>query len=237
MRIRIWVTCLCLVVISPCALADYLKFETSGGSHDPNTAFALNTNTWMKVSIVNTYPTDGPVHFPNSRTGAYTLYRASPFIKDTNVDYTSFYVADVPRSVTLIKKSDGTRQTITHGDPQPADFPGAPSPAFLLPSGLLVTTGLSADYEADVFRVFLAATMPSGSTANTNLVFGIPHTMGNNKTSKYSLAKGCTDGWAVSPKDGEGFTMMNPMAIVGFNAGCGSATMSEGTISHIVSYE
>lgn len=230
---------ICLVWVSPHTFADYfLKFETSGGSHDPDTLFSANTNAWIKLSIVGTYPTDGPVHYPGSHTGAFTRYN---HLKTVGVDHTRFYFAEVPRSVTIINKSDGAKSTITEGD-VPVTFAGAPSPAFYMPDSLLVTTGLSKDFVADVFNVFMAAAMPVSRYGDQGNPFGIINKSGSNYTETYSRLHDtavCASGWAPSSTDGDGFTMVQAVnhGAGGNGSICYARMMSKGKISHVVRYQ
>lgn len=228
----------CQMWISPNALADYyLKFETSGASHDPETLFSANTNTWMRLSIVDTYPTNGPVHYPHSRTGAFTKIGG----KSQGVDHTFFYVADVPRSVTIVDKSDGSRARLDAGQ-TPVTYPGAPSPAFLMPDALLVTTGLSQDYDADVFKVFLAATMPVTAHTDRGNPFGVfeKNAQGNYRIDYNAIdQRACHSGWGEAGSNGGEFVMLQIRATdVGISASrCHSSVMSKGAISHVILFK
>lgn len=54
---------------APLANADYLlKFTASSTAHDPTTSFGSNVNTWIRVSIVDSHPVDGPIRALNQST-------------------------------------------------------------------------------------------------------------------------------------------------------------------------
>ena len=226
-----------LFAVSPHTFADYyLKFETSGGSHNPDTLFSTNTNTWIKVSIVDVYPTDGPVHYPGSNTGAFTRFNN----KVNGTDHLRFYYAEVPRSVTIIDKSDGTRTTVKAGD-DPETFDGAPSPAFYMPDTMLITTGLSQDFNADIFKVDMAATMPMTLYGDQGNPFGIAFKSGSNYRWDYSYFNhsGCAMGWAPSFTHGEEYTMVQAVSTGtgGNGKSCYGAVMSKGKISHVIRFQ
>lgn len=218
----------------------YLKFTTSGAVHNSTTSFVSDANTWIDVSVIDTYPTDGPVHFYGSMTGAFVNYQNLK----TNVDYANFYFADVPRSVTFFDKSDGSQIVITHGDPVKR-FPAPTTPAFLMPDGLLVTAGMSADYDADLLKIFMAATMPVRSmsdvayTGPETSVFGIPWVQSGSIVhydANTDYRQNCKVGWAPAMDDGKGFTMLQTVPYGGANNGeiCYTTVMSRGQISHVV---
>lgn len=185
MRFRTWMTFLCLVVLSPNAQADYyLKFETSGVNHVHSSgALSSDSNAWMKVSIVDSYPTGQPIHFEGSDTGTVPI--------NTAADTAVFYVADVPRSVTILEKSSGAKQTLSAGD---APLPFSNAPSFLLPHRLLVATGMQR--LASYGKIYIAAAMPVKSVAHsvpTANVFG----------NGWAEADGgnCVEGWFEKIRD------------------------------------
>lgn len=170
-----------LVCISPHTFADYyLKFETVGGTFDYNTSIH-NTGSakTVNVSIVDAPANDGRVHWPRSMVGAKAkiYYRAAysssttTFTSNTggaNQDKTVFYVADVPRSVTIHSSTGTSKTVITFGE-TPQAFGSAPN--FLLPDGLLVAPGLSYYYNRSSNgsitknnKVFMVAAPPLRST-------------------------------------------------------------------------
>lgn len=193
------------------AFADYfLKFETSGATHDHTTLFSTDSNTWITVSIVDvSYPLYGPAHYPNTQIGAFTCWAAENTGAEykTNVNHTKSYFAEVPRSLTILNLLDGTKTVITAGDGTFSFLPPA-TPAFLLPDGLLVTAGMSANWETDTFAIFMAATMAVRATAAHGRDFGIPElSTGSNGyvASDSSTNSGhlCAVGWAPSGDDGQ----------------------------------
>lgn len=132
----------------------YLKFTSSGATHDGTSTFKDNVGAYLEVSIVDSFPTDGPVHWKNSQTGSFTFENANKHKKiEGTTNNLHYYYADVPRSITIIDNSSGTQTTITHGN-APVKFSSAPS--FLLPDGMLVAPGLSHNPR----KIYVAAAMP-----------------------------------------------------------------------------
>lgn len=133
----------------------YLKFTSSGASHSHINVFKDNAGAWLEVSIVDSHPTDGPIHWKNSQTGSFTGESSSGHKKRYGTfNNLHFYYGDVPRSLTLINNATGTPTKITAGD-APVRFSSAPS--FLLPDGLLVASGVS---QHPTRNIYVVAAMP-----------------------------------------------------------------------------
>lgn len=131
-----WVCFAPLILFAPFAVADtyFLKFETSNATPAPGTTvstLASDNGAWMDVSIVTSPAADGNVHWPNSQVGST--------VGSGNENKKAFYLANVPRSLTIMSH-DGTSTRVITAGASAENFPGAPS--FLLPDGFLVATGL-----------------------------------------------------------------------------------------------
>ena len=144
----------------------YLKFEVQGGSHDAATTLASNAAANVTVSIVSTHPTDGPVHWKNSMIGASVTDNGTGQSNQVyqknqgDLNNTTFYFADVPRTLTVVDNASGVPALVKFGTTQ--TFTGAPS--FLLPDGLLVAPAVARTHSTawpyEFFEVFLSAAMP-----------------------------------------------------------------------------
>ncbi len=228
-----------LVWISPHTFADYyLKFETSGGTFDYSTPIQnTGTASTVEVSIVDTPANDGRVHWPNSMVGARAnVYYRTVFSSNTTAfasagtedDKKVFYVAGVPRSVTVRSPNGGTNTVITHGE-APEPFTSAPN--FLLPDGLLVAAGLSYYYyrksNGTITRnnkVFMVAAPPVRST---------PVAAGAGNLSFYlSCAAGWSDlGGVIAIWQNGVYSKTN------LESTCKSVSVYNGTNRYIVRYD
>lgn len=179
------------VFYGPVALADYyLKVTATGQRIDDTVVIASSTAADLAISVVGDFPTDGPVHFENSYLGSWvkTLRKES-----AHVDNLNFYVAGVPRSITLLNVTDGGRQVITAGNP-PITLTGAP--AILMKDGLLISPGLSR-YSGSKKEVYVAASMPSRMVVAKKYVDPISFSGVQSEVIADS-SKYCVEGWSSS---------------------------------------
>lgn len=228
----VFATALLLVSVSQAFAAEYfLKFEASGSTIGATDSVLSSSVTWLKLSIVEGFPTDGPIHFKRTRTGSYTKYVESNRQKALGVDNVYFYVADVPRSIMLTRLSDGSKEEIKHGQ-APKTY--ANGPAFLMEDGLLVAPGISFDDSSgsEVYKVFVAATMPVVTA------FG-HHEIDPSGFSPDSITINpdeCAQGWFQSGVDGNGVIMVQAINR-DTNTRCIKRAMYSGYITHIVREE
>lgn len=181
------------ISLSDIALSDYyLKFEATGATHPSNQSLGADTNAYLFVSIVDTYPTDGPIHFENSNIGSRVYVQTVNYHnKDTTLSNRWFYVADVPRSVELMNLATGGRETISFGD-SPKQLNNAP--ALLLPDGLVVASGFEDNNY--VQKNFVVAAMPAHMTAAPHQPVSFQSARDPTNTNSYYVATHfCVDGW------------------------------------------
>lgn len=129
-------------ITSESAAAEYyLKFTTSGSAISSDNLQSQSA-AWVDVSVVTSVGSDGNVHWPNSEVGSDVSYYISYYGNKTlpGANKNSFYVADVPRSITITEHDGASSMTITAGD-APKRFSLGPS--FLLPDGFLVAPGVN----------------------------------------------------------------------------------------------
>lgn len=245
MRKGRWLLLSLMVWVSPHTFADYfLKFETSGASHNLATALSSNSAAWIEVSIVDDFPTDGPVHFENTHIGAFTKVVDAQNSKTQDVDYTKFYVAGVPRSVTVIGTGDGARNVVSFGDPGAFKLPGF-VPGIVLPDGLLVTTGLSMDFVSNVFGIYLAASMPVRTIGDTSRTFGIPASTTNDAAKPDGLWLNvgsadwsrCLVGYGPASTSGSGVVSLQSVSYNNDTENCRTYVMAKGKITHVIRFE
>lgn len=198
MNIRVFL--LCLLFVSPVYADYYLKFETSGAALPDNTALNASNDAWLKVSIIDTYPTDGPVHYEGSETGAWPMYKhATYYTKTVGVNYLNFYYADVPRSLTLIDKTTGGKTVISVGD-QPHPITGAP--AVLLPDSTMVAPGVAVNDTS--YSIYIVAARPVKlMTDRYDLDPSAP-----DLTNYITNHNRCLQGWMPSSVDAEGVNIV-----------------------------
>ncbi len=210
----------------------YLKFTSSGASHSGNSTFKDNAGAWLEVSIVDTHPTDGPIHWKNSQTGSFTGESASGHKKRYGTyNNLQFYYADVPRSLTVIENSSGTPTTITAGS-SPVRFTSAPS--FLLPDGLLVASGVS-QYPAR--NIYVIAAMPIRFIPATDSYEHIEY-RGNHSYHRDSGKndRNCLQGWTEAALTMGSVEIWQAVESSNSSADgkCASSRIYRGPLSHIV---
>lgn len=228
----------------------YLKFETSGAVLPNGTPLNSSGDAWITVSVVDlqTFPLDGPVHFPGDRSGAEVYYRneSGSYIKNVEVNYTKFYVAEVPRSLTVRNRSNGLRHVLTAGG-------GAQTytnaPAILLEDGLLVTTGIAFAVALDDLSysqsIFITAAPPRTIGAvNTDENFtvasfppafsSLAHVFTRLQDRSYAS---CTTGWYNAGVEGNTIAMSQSNARPPPTGGCANHLIYLGRLSHVVRFE
>lgn len=215
------------LMFAPFASADYyLKFETSGSNIGLSALLSANSGSWIDVSIIDTHPTDGSVHYENSRIGAWVSYLNAKRATNNN-NKTTFYFADVPRSLTITNTSDGSKTTITEGG-DAVRFNSAP--AFLLPDGLLVAPGI-ARISSNSYKIYMAAAMPIAKMAFYQSLdpdeFSGARLSGTNGF--------CVEGWSESPFE-PGYVELFQVVKTGTYA-CESMPMFGGKLSHVIKFK
>lgn len=190
----------------------YIKFETSGQQHTYGPSLESNAHAWMKVSIVDTFPTNALVHYEGSRIVASAKWHQK----------TTFYVADVPRSIAIRNTATGARSTLTVGD-SPISYSGAPS--FLLPDQLIVATGLS---------------LSPGTSASIRIAADMPmraHVYNNYFATSNSLVRQdtCASGWTHSTQAGV-ISMAEPEYNTSLSI-CQFQNQYKGKLSHVIKFE
>ena len=212
------------------SLADYyLKFTATGGSsttHD----LSQDPLAVLSLSIVDTHPTSELIHEKGSGIVALTKVNSAALAYGTGqqgVDNLNFYVADVPRSLTIKNRLTGQKSVISVDDPNPTPFVGAP--AFLMSDGMVVAPGLS---QAGSPRKFYVA---SGMPAHQFSAFwGNGTDLGAASDLGWSGTEArCTSGWQQSMWRGDQIVIMQAMAGAG-STPCRSVTVYAGKLSHVV---
>lgn len=252
MSFRHWIF-VCLLWLPPQVHADYyLKIETSGNSLPYNTLLKNNGNAWLQLSIVEDHPLDGPIHYLGDRRGAEVSFRnhSGQYLKDVNVNYLRFYVAEVPRSLTLKKIAAEQVTTITAGA---GSTTLTNAPALLFKDGLLVTTGVSFEMNTSNTAVsqsiYIAAGMPSPIvsysaqghgggqfTPDTFPLLGPDLSLFSAKLFSTRPTTHCASGWQKGIIDGRSVELWQA-APDSSGVGCLSTLVYVGTISHAVRFE
>ena len=230
---------LAVLLVSVCASAQakiyYLKFEASGATHDSVNQLSANSEAWIKVSIVDSHPTNGPVHWENSDIGSWTkdLYSGSgkTLWKNRLVNNYQFYYANVPRSITIINNDNGNATKITAGDAA-QQFNGAPS--FLSPDGLLVAPGMARQSNG-VLRIYVAAATRIKSIPYETAAYGykgFPKWIHDGQ----DMDSVCLQGWTESMDKPTFAEIWQAVKYTesGFGAHCTSTLIYHGNLSHIV---
>lgn len=206
----------------------YLKFTATGASLGSNQKIYENGAGLLKVSIVENFPTDGPIHFKNSRIGSWTKYvNSSSGSKTAGVDNLNFYVADVPRSISIQNLVDGANTLITAGE-TPVDFDNAP--AFLLEDGLVVAPGISDHGSGGPYEVYVAAAMPATAVTGSRSLDVDDFT----QTDVRIANETCVEGWFQSGTRGDHIEIWQVVGESGSGNDCFSVSMYGGKISHVV---
>ena len=225
-----------LLFLSPLAQAEYyLRFTASGAPLAQGELFKDSSDTWLELTIIQGHPSDGPVHYEGSLIGSeLKVIRSNngSAYREIGVDHVNFYVADVPRSITIIDNSNGgSKFTLSYGD-DPERLVGTPS--VLMPDGLLVAPGLSADYrpDPDIQNIYVAAAMPkrpyTGTDKITPAIFP--------QDGWATLGSTCYHGWQTGTTDGESVEIWQAIARKN-NSYCDSVAVYSGYLTHVVRYE
>lgn len=224
-----------IVVITSSANADYyLKFTASGASLPNGTKLVDSTASWIDVSIIDTHPNDGPIHYENSLIGSYTKFNRtySPSINGYRGDHDNlyFYYEGVPKSVTIKNTNTGVKRVITAGN-QPERFNNAP--AFLLPDRLVVAPGLSviktgSSTTAVSGKIYVVASMPMRPVVG----YSYDATIFDNNIAAHirQTELNCVEGWTESHYKGA-------IAIWKVVETCQSFQMFAGDLSHVIKFE
>lgn len=216
----------------------FIKFTTSGGRLTHSVALATSTHAWMDVSVVDAYPTDGPVHYPGSQVGATTRYTVTnKGWKTAGVDYKNFYFAKAPRSISIRQKSSsGGTTVITHGN-SPVRFTGAPS--FLMPDQLVVATGMSItdSNNGTIFDgyIHISAAMPMKMLPFMSDTVFSPSAAGQQISNRF-----CAQGWSEAVEN-PGLSkiriLQSVMSMVPGEPGCVSTVSYYADLSHVILFE
>lgn len=236
----------CLVLSSPAALADYyLKFEASGAALPIGTPLSTSNDAWLRLSIVDSYPQDGPIHYAGDNAIAEVSFRDyhGYFEKNTDVDYTTFYVADVPRSIQLVNRSTSTPTILSFGD-TPITLSNAP--AVVLGDGTMIAPGVAfvvpVSQSGYSQSIYIAASPPrslGGEPLDANYTrSNFPPTFSNIslESALRDTQEHCTSGWHHGGVEGQA-VMMWQATYAPVNKGCQSYLIYVGKVSHVVRYQ
>lgn len=205
----------------------FLKFETSGATLTASN-LASDTGSWVNVSIVTSVGSDGQVHWPGGTTGSDISYKYYRYYNSSNItnhgysnsssDKKVFYVADVPRSISIVTSDGVGTQIISVGD-TPVPFNAAPS--FLLPDGFVVSAGLSSYYH------YNPSSSNPGPFSHKKIYIAADSSVKVLNVSGVA----CPKGWVFK---GSKIQHSVPFAI---NGTCGEWITYSGSLTHVIKFE